>query len=202
MSQNNKPASQRIPVRVLNSYKEQTELSQAQAPPQNSEPKIDDPAPAPVVDTHQEPQAQPSPIPNEAGTDWEAMAKRQLAEMENFKKRQLRLAEESVMVEKERLLRLILPVADNLTRALSQPETGSESLRQGIELTRRELNRLLQAEGITRILTIGQPFDPTWHDALASTPSDEPSGTILQEVEAGYKLGERLLRPAKVVVAA
>ena len=185
---NHPPTPHRIPVRVLNSYKEQTELT---PPPET---KADEPMAAPSANLPEAP---------EPGPDWEAIAKSQLAEMENFRKRQLRLAEESMAAEKERLLRLVLPVADNLTRALSQPSgPETESLRQGIDLTRRELMRWLQAEGVNQILTIGQPFDPAWHEALAALPGDEASGTILQEVEAGYKLGERLLRPAKVVVAA
>jgi molecular chaperone GrpE len=185
---NHPPAPHRIPVRVLNSYREQTELT---PPP---EPTADEPMTAPSDNLPETP---------EPGPDWETIAKSQLAEMENFRKRQLRLAEESMAAEKERLLRLILPVADNLTRALSQPSgPETEALRQGIDLTRRELMRWLQAEGVSRILTIGQPFDPLWHEALAVLPGDEPTGTILQEVEAGYKLGARRRRPAKVEGAA
>ena len=79
---------------------------------------------------------------------------------------------------------------------------GDVSLRQGIELTRRELDRVLAAEGVTRLETVGQPFNPEWHEALAALPGQGEPDTIIQEIEAGYMLGDKLLRPAKVIVAA
>ena len=79
--------------------------------------------------------------------DWQSLALRLQADMDNYRKRQVRRADDAVAVERERLLRLILPVADNLTRALNQDGQVDEVLRQGIELTHRELMRLLEAEG-------------------------------------------------------
>ena len=123
--------------------------------------------------------------------------------MDNFRKRQTRRADEAIAAERERLLRLVLPLADNLDRALrynGQPDNGN--LRQGIELTQRELMRLLAAEGVTRIETVGQPFTPELHEAVATVPAQAEPNTVIEEVEAGYMLGDKLLRPAKVVVAA
>ena len=134
--------------------------------------------------------------------DWRALALRLQADMDNFRKRQARRAEEAIAAERERLLRLILPVADNLSRALNHDGPGDEALRQGVELTYRELMRLLEAEGVTRIEPVGQPFTPDWHEAVAAVPADAESGTVVEEVQAGYKLGDKLLRPARVVVAA
>ncbi len=97
----------------------------------------------------------------------------------------------------------MLPVADNLTRALNQDGQGDEVLRQGVELTYRELMRLLEAEGVTRIEAVGQTFTPELHEAVATVMSEaKAADTVVEEVESGYKLGEKLLRPARVVVAA
>ena len=139
--------------------------------------------------------------------DWQETAQRLQAEMDNFRKRQERRADESVSRERERLLTLFLPAIDNLSRALAhqngtQPNGTEESLRQGVELTHRELMRVLGAEGVTQLETIGQSFDPEWQEAVATIPAEVESGTVVEQVEAGYKLGDKLLRPAKVVVAA
>lgn len=142
----------------------------------------------------------PSPAADE--TDWQAIALRQQAEMDNFRKRQTRRADEAIAAERERLLRSVLPLADNLTRALSYGHATENNLRQGVELTQRELLRFLAAEGVTKIETVGQPFTPELHEALSVLPAQAESNTIVQEVEAGYMLGDKLLRPAKVIVAA
>ena len=135
-------------------------------------------------------------------TDWKAQAQRLQAEMENFRKRQERRAEEAIAAERERLLALTLSVADNLSRALNQSE-NSDGLRQGVVLTHRELSRLLEAEGVSKIEAAGQPFDPTLHEALATIPAaDVEPNIIVEEIEAGYMLNNKLLRPARVVVAA
>ncbi|MCK6630495.1 MAG: nucleotide exchange factor GrpE [Anaerolineae bacterium] len=143
------------------------------------------------------------PAPSTADeTDWHAVALQQQAEMDNFRKRQTRRADEAIVAERERLLRAVLPVADNLSRALSYNDTAENNLRQGVELTQRELLRFLAAEGVTKIETIGQPFTPELHEALSVVPAQAEPNTIVQEVEAGYMLGDKLLRPAKVIVAA
>jgi molecular chaperone GrpE len=142
-----------------------------------------------------------SPIVDEL--DWQSLALRLQADMENYRKRQARRADDAVAEERERLLRLMLPVADNLARALDQDEQGNEVLRQGVELTYRELMRLLEAEGVTRVEAVGQTFTPELHEAVATVMSEaEAGGTVVEEVQGGYKLGEKLLRPARVVVAA
>jgi molecular chaperone GrpE len=141
-----------------------------------------------------------SPSPGEP--DWQALALRLQADMSNFRQRQTRRVDDAIDTERERLLRLILPVADNLARALSHDGQEDESLRRGVELTFRELMRLLRAEGVTRIEALGQPFTPELHEAVATIATNAKVGTIVEEVEVGYKLGNKLLRPARVVVAA
>jgi molecular chaperone GrpE len=140
--------------------------------------------------------------PTAGELDWQSLALRLQADMDNFRKRQVRRADDAVAVERERLLRLMLPVADNLTRALNQDGQVDEVLRQGVELTHRELMRLLEAEGVTRLEAVGQTFTPELHEAVATVMTEaEAAGTVVEEVESGYKLGERLLRPARVVVS-
>lgn len=140
--------------------------------------------------------------PPAAETDWHGVAQRLQAEMDNFRKRQTRRADEAIAAERERLLRSVLPLADNLNRALNYNHAAETNLRQGVELTQRELLRFLEAEGVTKIEAVGQPFTPELHEAVATVPAQVASDTVVQEVEAGYKLGDKLLRPAKVVVAA
>ncbi len=173
-------SAHRIPVRVVEAYNNHTPVAAAVAD-------------GPV---------NPKPAAAEPAVDWEALARRQQADMDNFRKRQTRRAEEAIAVERERLLRLVLPVIDNLARALNHHPGQAEPLRQGIELTRRELERMLAAEGVSRIETVGRPFDPQWHEALATVSAPAEANTIIEEIEAGYTLGEKLLRPAKVIVAA
>jgi molecular chaperone GrpE len=139
--------------------------------------------------------------PANSELDWEALALRLQADMDNFRKRQVRRADEAIGSERERLLRLMLPVVDNLARALNHGGQRDESLQQGVELTYRELMRLLEAEGLTRINAVGQSFNPELHEAVATTATDAEQGTVVEEVEAGYTLGDRLLRPARVIVA-
>lgn len=135
---------------------------------------------------------------------WKDRALRLEAEMDNFRKRLQRLAEERIAADRERLLRDFLEVADDLTRALSVDGADAEAIRQGVELTRRSLMNLMHREGVTPIEADGQPFDPAWHEAVGTVPAHqvgrEPD-TVVHVVRAGYRIGDRLLRPARVIVA-
>ena len=142
-------------------------------------------------------------LPAEGEPDWQSLALRLQADMDNFRKRQVRRADDAIAVERERLLSLMLPIADNLARALQHDGQADDSLRQGVELTYRELMRLLEAESMTRIDALGQTFTPELHEAVATVMSDVAEvGTVIEELESGYKLGEKLIRPARVIVAA
>jgi molecular chaperone GrpE len=143
---------------------------------------------------------------------WRERALRLQAEMENYRKRQQRLAQDEIEGERQRLLRAFLQVVDDLERALrstaseavTAPANKDRALRQGIELTYRTASQLLQTEGVERFAPEGQPFDPNWHEAVATVGHDGGKArpqTIVQVVEPGYRLGDRLLRPARVVVA-
>jgi molecular chaperone GrpE len=139
--------------------------------------------------------------PGEDVPDWKSVALRLQAEMDNFRRRQTLRADEAVGAERERLLLLMLSIADNLDRALGHTQAEDRAFRQGVELTLRELMRLLEAEGVVGLEAVGQPFNPEWHEAVAVEATGVEVDTIVREVEKGYRLGDKLLRPARVVVA-
>jgi molecular chaperone GrpE len=123
---------------------------------------------------------------------------RAAAEVENTKKRLERRYADQAEEEKKRLLRAFLTVADNLERALAHSGDG---LRDGVQLTHQELQRLLSQEGVEPLETIGQPFDPYYHEAVDTVVGDDDPETVVGEREKGYLYRGELLRPAKVEVA-
>jgi molecular chaperone GrpE len=130
---------------------------------------------------------------------------RALAEAENFKRRTQRERDESVRYANESLLRDLIPVLDNLDRALGAARAagGAEGVVGGIELIQRELLKVLERAGVLRYSALGQPFDPTRHEAIARVVSaDAKPGTVVAETMPGYLLHNRVLRAALVSVAA
>jgi molecular chaperone GrpE len=124
------------------------------------------------------------------------------AEFDNYRKRSAR--EQAAIVERasERLVKELLPVLDDLGRALEAAAEHEEAkLEEGVRLVHRSLADLLQKEGLAEIETDGR-FDPHVHEALLSQPSDAEEGSVIEVVQKGYRLGDRVLRPARVVVAA
>jgi molecular chaperone GrpE len=124
--------------------------------------------------------------------------------MDNFRKRQQRRAQDSIVADRERLLAAFLSISDDLERALDADGGNTGALRRGVDLTRHKLARLLEMEGAERIEALGQPFDPTLHEAVGTVPHEQAGvepDTVVDEVEAGYLIDHRLLRPARVVVA-
>jgi molecular chaperone GrpE (heat shock protein) len=161
-----------------------------------------------IGDTRPEPVKQEAPC--EDVDEWRDRALRLQADMENYRKRQQRIAQDQIVEERSRLLNEFLDVVDDLERALaSQASDGplhhGDGIRRGVELTHRAAMRLLEKEGATAIAAEGQPFDPNWHEAVATVPRDGSEvalGTVVKVVEPGYRIGDQLLRPAKVIVAA
>jgi molecular chaperone GrpE len=128
--------------------------------------------------------------------------KRVAAEFENYRKRVSRDQESLVARAHERLVKELLPVLDDLERALAAAEEHEEAkLEEGVRLVHRELKAALDREGLAEIETDGV-FDPHVHEALLSQPSEAEEGSVLEVLQKGYKLGDRVLRPARVVVAA
>ena len=100
------------------------------------------------------------------------------------------------------LLLQFAPVLDNLRRALGQQTQDADSLKQGVELICGQFKEVLTGYGLAEIEAMGQPFDPNLHEALAevASPEHEP-GTVIEEMEKGYKLNDKVVRPARVVVS-
>jgi molecular chaperone GrpE len=128
--------------------------------------------------------------------------KRVAADFENYRKRVARDQESLVARAHERLVKELLPVLDDLERALAAAEEHEEAtLEEGVRLVHQELKNALDREGLAEIETNGR-FDPHVHEALLSQPSEVEEGSVLEVVQKGYRLGDRVLRPARVVVAA
>jgi molecular chaperone GrpE len=135
---------------------------------------------------------------------------RTLAEMENLRRRTEREVADARTYGITAFARDILAVADNMDRALQALDTeirakadaGVKALLDGVELTERELLKVMEKHGIARVEPMGQKFDPNLHQAMFEVPDPSvPAGTIVQVVQSGYKIGERVLRPALVGVA-
>jgi molecular chaperone GrpE len=131
---------------------------------------------------------------------------RAAAEFDNAKKRAAREREDYTRYATEALVRELLPVLDNFERALlaarSEPGTAAAVV-SGVELIQRELLRALEKDGVTPFASVGQPFDPERHQAVARVPAGPgaPEGTVVNETAHGYVLNGRVLRPAMVTVA-
>jgi molecular chaperone GrpE len=127
------------------------------------------------------------------------------AEFENWKKRSRREQADAESKARESVLRDMLEVIDNLERATASWQTGpvdAQAIQQGVQLVLRQGHSKLDRHDVKAIEAKGKPFDPREHDAISQVPSaDVAPGTVLSELQKGYRIGERLLRPASVVVA-
>lgn len=128
---------------------------------------------------------------------------RERAEMENFRKRQARMAEDRIERNKRDLLEKVLEVMDNLDRAMHYQDTmDRDGLQQGLRMVQWQLDELLKNEGLSPVPSVGERFDPYIHEAVESVASDEhPEGTVVEEVRKGYRIGNDTLRPARVIVS-
>jgi molecular chaperone GrpE len=127
--------------------------------------------------------------------------KRTAADFDNFRKRTTREREKYMTFANERLVGELLPILDDLERALQAAAEHEEArLEEGVELVHRELASLLERHGVKEIETSGM-FDPHVHEALVAQPSEADEGSVLDVIQKGYTLGERVVRPARVVVA-
>lgn len=129
---------------------------------------------------------------------------RTLAEMENLRKRTQRDKEELAKYANESILREILPVIDNLERAVEHAEQAEndDGLFEGVQMTLTQFGQLLSKFGVEPVDAVGQPFDPAYHQAMGQMESAEhPVNTVVQQMQKGYQLNKRLLRPAFVMLA-
>jgi|SRR5918996_1339617 molecular chaperone GrpE len=139
----------------------------------------------------------------EANSNYDRLL-RQTAELDNFKKRTARERDEAIRFANEALVKDLLPVVDNLERAVAHASGGGNGkpLVEGVELVLRQFLDVLMKHGALQIQAVGQPFDPAKHEAMVQVESsDHETNSIVEEFQKGYIFRERLLRPALVSVA-
>ncbi len=124
------------------------------------------------------------------------------ADFDNYRKRTRRELDAALRTGSERLAVELLPALDNLTRALSHVEQQDDALTQGVRMVARQFSEALRAHEIVAFDSLGETFDPQWHEATSQVVTAEHRpGTVVAEISQGYRAGDRLLRPAQVVVA-
>ena len=174
----------------------------------NTDSEVETPEPVEVEvvgneDDFSELQEQLTQVQNETEVHKEQYL-RTLAEMENLRKRTQRDKEELAKYANESILREILPVIDNLERAVEHAEQAesNEGLFEGVQMTLTQFSQLLNKFGVEPVEALGQPFDPAYHQAMGQLESAEhPVNTVIQQMQKGYQLNKRLLRPAFVMLA-
>lgn len=142
--------------------------------------------------------------------DWEKKAEENYtlylkarADLENYRRRTRREKEEMIKYAASPLIETLLPVVDNLERALSAGKEAeqAEAFHQGVEMIYRQLMQVLSDSGLSPIESVGHPFDPHVHNAVAQVENDEyDSGIVVRELQKGYRFKDRVLRPAMVQV--
>lgn len=140
----------------------------------------------------------------EAKKNWDLYL-RERADLENARKRHQRDREEAIRFANDRLLREMVPVLDNLERAVGHAEQGnddSQGLMEGVNMTINQFRKVLEDFGVKPIVAIGEDFDPNLHQAMGQVESKEQApNTVVSEFQKGYLLHDRLLRPSLVMVA-
>ena len=141
-----------------------------------------------------------------ADENWDRLL-RTTADLENFKKRAARDREEAIRYANETLIKKLVPVLDNFDMAMAsaaqnQSADAVQSLQAGVTMIHQQLRRALQEAGLEEVDASGKAFDPNLHEAVSQQETaDVPEGQVLQQLRKGYKLRDRLVRPATVVVA-
>lgn len=162
----------------------------------DADPPVDVPDPEVVEPEPVGPHAVPPP------DDLEARHLRLRADFENYRRRAAKESEELRERAAEALLRELLPIVDNLGRGLADAAESDDPFRKGIVLVHRQFLDLLRREGLEPIEAVGHPFDPECHEAVTSFETSElPPGSVVDEMQKGYRYRGRLLRPSLVRVA-
>ena len=148
------------------------------------------------------PDAKIAVLEKEKKDNWDRYL-RAAADLENLRKRQTREIDDAKLEAKGRVLKEMLPVVDNLERAIEHAtsQAGTNPIVEGVQLVLRQFLTAFERLEVTSIDAAGQPFDPNLHEAISQQDSDAPPGTVVQVLQRGYKASDRLLRPALVVVA-
>jgi molecular chaperone GrpE len=127
---------------------------------------------------------------------------RMRAETDNLRKRLQKEKQDSVQYANERLIKALIPIFENLDRALKAPDTNVESLKEGVQLTSDQAHALFKKENVEPINAIGEPFDPSIHEVLSQIESpDHEENTVIEEFSKGYLMNGRVLIPSRVVIA-
>lgn len=163
------------------------------------------PAPAAATSWSPEQIAELQTKAAKADEHWDRLL-RTTADFDNFKKRAAREKQDAIKYANESLVGKIIPVLDNFEMALAATQSSSaeglKSLQDGVAMIHSQLKNVLTEAGLEEIDATGKPFDPNLHEAVSQQESkDVPEGHVLQQLRKGYKLRERLLRPATVIVA-
>ena len=140
-----------------------------------------------------------------ADENWDRLL-RTMADLENYRKRATRDKQDAIKFANESLLAKLMPVLDSFDNALAAADKASgdspQALRDGVAMIYQQLRQVLQEAGLEEVEAPGKPFDPNFHEAIAQQESSTvPDGQVLQQLRKGYKLRERLLRAASVIVA-
>ena len=125
------------------------------------------------------------------------------ADFQNYRRRTMQEKSEAVSRGKEDVLRALVPVLTNFRLALQHADQDANAVRQGVQMIWQQFEGFLRDQGVEPIPTIGQVFDPAYHEVLSAVPAtaETPANTIVTEVKAGYRIDGRLLAPAQVIVA-
>ena len=127
---------------------------------------------------------------------------RALADFDNFRKRMAAEREEIIAFANETFITALLPIIDNFERALKKENQGSlEELTKGIALIKRQLEDTFEKLGVKVIESVGQPFDPILHHAIMTRESDNPENTVIEEMQKGYTMHGKVIRPAMVIIS-
>lgn len=158
-------------------------------------------APAPTPAQIEELKAQAA----KAAEHWDRLV-RQSADFENYKKRAARERQDAVKYATESLMQKLLPILDNFEAALTAVQSSNaeanQSLLTGVSMIQQQLKGVLTEAGLEEIEAQGKPFDPNLHEAVSQAESAEhPEGNVMQQLRKGYRLRDRLLRPATVIVS-
>jgi molecular chaperone GrpE len=177
---------------------------------ESTEPTADDSGVLPVEVEAPDPiatlEAKVATLEKEKKENWDRYL-RSAADLENLRKRNKREAEDAKFDAKSKVLKEMLPVVDNLERAIEHASAGGgegdkpHPIVEGVQLVLRQFTTAFERLDVTAIDAMNQPFDPNLHEAISQQESDSPAGTVVQVLQRGYKAGDRLLRPSLVVVA-
>jgi molecular chaperone GrpE len=167
----------------------------------NSQPEIE-----PASKTEPEEDSQPDAAAKLAAEleKYKDAALRARADLDNYRKRVAREKEDAIRYANNSLLESLLPILDNFELGLDAAKNASDAagIIQGLEMVRKQLEDFLRDHGVEIVNAVGNPFDPNLHEAVAHEPSpDLADGTVVRQLRKGFKLKDRLIRPASVVVS-